>query len=301
MRRATNNTSNQSAGAISIKDGDYGKLRNDNVFVTSEVKQMTDLLPAGVAPRKGYDKGIISNGKLVNIVSSSYGHLPNENYFLEVETKLIDAGVEFVKRSINKDDRAFAVDYILKDDNYVIKVKNANDQIVPMLRFTNSYDGSAKTTGHFGFFRKVCENGLHIANTEIGFAVKHSSLIDLIVLPEINGIIERFMNNEFYQLSRKFEVLAERPITDLKEFVKITAEQTKIFQYVKSENNPLPSLNAERVMDVITNEANLLGVKPNMWLGYNAFNNVLHNTFEKSFEVAKTLDAKVFDFVMQLN
>ncbi|WP_335964886.1 hypothetical protein [Galbibacter sp. PAP.153] len=34
-----------------------------------------------------------------------------------------------------------------------------------MLRFINSYDGSEKTSGHFGFFRKICANGLPARST----------------------------------------------------------------------------------------------------------------------------------------
>ena len=71
-------------------------------------------------------------------------------------------------RSINRDNRSFAVDYILSDENWIVKVKNVNDKLRPMLRFTNSYDGSCRTSGHFGFFREVCSNGLHIAQSEIG-------------------------------------------------------------------------------------------------------------------------------------
>ena len=42
-------------------------------------------------------------------------------------------------------------------------------------------------------------------------------------------------------------------------------------------------------------EAKYLNVEPNMWLGYNAFNEILHTKFVKSFDVQKTFDAKVFE------
>lgn len=272
-------------------------LQNDNVYVTSEVLDLATV--TGMPVRKGYEKAIVSNGTIVNIVSDNYGHLSNENFFMEVEIKLIDAGVKFDKRSINRNDRSFAVDYILNDESYVVKVKGEKDEIVPMLRFINSYDSTNKTCGSFGFYRKVCQNGLHIANTKVGFGLRHSGSIEKIVLPEINGLIAKFFNNEFYQLSKKFEVLAETPITDLSEFVKLTCQKTEIFKYEKSDKNPDASLNAQIVMDTITNEAALLGVQPNLWLGYNAFNEILHNKFEKSFEKSKTIDSNLFAQVLE--
>lgn len=274
-------------------------LQNDDVFVKSEIQSLASL--AGLPVRKGLEKAVISAGEIVNVVSNSYGHLPNESFFYNVERKLIDADISYDTRSINRDNRSFAVDYILNDDNYVIKVKNGMDKIVPMLRFVNSYDGSCKTSGHFGFFRQVCSNGLHVAHSTIGFSVKHRGDISEVVLPEISLLVQKFMDNEFYQLSRKFEVLAERPITDINEFVRITATELKMFQYESSEKNPDPSLNARIVIDTINREANLLGTSPNLWLGYNAFNELLHNKLKKTFEAQKQIDSKLFEAVLQFN
>jgi hypothetical protein len=64
-----------------------------------------------------------------------------------------------------------------------------------MLRFTNSYDGSCKTSGKFGFFREVCSNGLHTAQTDIGFSLRHKGNIKELVLPAIGNIIYKFLDN----------------------------------------------------------------------------------------------------------
>ncbi len=275
------------------------ELRNDNVFVTSELVDFAAL--TGMKVRKGYEQAVISEGEIVNVVGSSYGHLPNESYFSEVEIKLIDSGIDYIKRSINKNNRAFAVDYILNDESFVVKPKgHEGDKIIPMLRFTNCYDGSQKTSGSFGFFREICSNGLHIAETKIGFSMKKKMGIEQIVLPEISGLINKFMDNEYYQLSKKFEVLAETAITDLSEFTKFVCDETGIFQYVKSEKNPDASLNAQIVMDTITNEATALNIKPNLWLGYNAFNSILFDKFDKSFSVAAGIDANLFQSVLAM-
>ena len=74
----------------------------------------------------------------------------------------------------------------------------AKDIIKPMLRFVNSYDGSCKTSGNFGYFRQVCTNGLHVAETKMSFSVKHKGSICEFVLPEIQSLVNEFMKNEKY-------------------------------------------------------------------------------------------------------
>lgn len=273
------------------------RLQNDDVFVKQQIVSLSSL--TGMGSRRGLERAIISENQIVNVVSGSYGHLPNENFFYEVENKLIDAGIGYVTRSINRDNRSFAVDYILSDDKWIVKVKNGIDRLRPMLRFTNSYDGSCRTSGHFGFFREVCTNGLHTAHSQIGFSVKHRGDIIQVVIPEVNGLVEKFMNNEFYSIHRKFEVLADRPIRDLKKFVKVTADQFNLFQFECSMKNREPSKNARLVIEGIEKEAWLLNTKPNYWLGYNAFNAVLHGKLKKTFDAQKNLDSRIFEMLMQ--
>ena len=288
------NVLNKKIGSVNAKSLD--NLQNDNIYVENKIINLESII--GIPTRKGLEQGIISNGKLVNVVSIGYGHLPNEVFFKEVESKLNNANVKYTTRSINRDDRSFAVDYILNDDSYIVKVKNSDDAIMPMLRFVNSYDGSNKTCGHFGFFRKVCDNGLHVADTNIGFGVKHRGAIVEIVLPEIGSLVNKFMDNEFYSLSKKFQVMAETNIQNLNEFVKITSEKLKLFKFESSEKNPEPSLNARLILDNIEAEASLLNMQPNLWLGYNAFNELLHDKLKKTFEQQKTIDSNLFETVL---
>lgn len=270
-------------------------MQNDDVFVTNEVRNFSELV--GMPTRKGMEKAIISNGEVVNVVSDVYGHLPNENFFLVVEEKLIEADVQYDTRSINRGNRSFAVDYILNDDRYNIVVANGKDVIKPMLRFVNSYDGSCKTSGSFGYFRQVCTNGLHVAETKMSFAVKHKGSICEFVLPEIQMLVNEFINNEYYTLKPKAEFLSGAVISDVQKFIKDVCKDTAIFKYEKSDKNPEPSLNANIVADSIMAEAKFLDIEPNFWLGYNAFNEILHTKFAKSFEVQKTLDSKVFESI----
>lgn len=73
-------------------------LQTDNVFVENSIINFNQL--TGLQSRRGYEKAVISNGKLVNVVSNSYGHLPNEKFFYAVEEKLIDADLNYDVRSI---------------------------------------------------------------------------------------------------------------------------------------------------------------------------------------------------------
>ena len=280
-----------------INGNKMNNLQNDEIFVSNSIQNLQDL--TGIPNRKGLEQAVISNGKIVNVVSQSYGHLPNEKFFGEVENQLKLANVEYVKRAINRNDSSFAVDYILNDDSFIINTSE-KDAIMPMLRFTNSYDGSNKTSGHFGFFRKICANGLHVAQSNIGFSLKHRGSIVEVVLPEVSQIIQKFFENEYYTLSRKFEVLNSKEITDLKGFIKYTADKTNLFKFEASEKNPEPSLNARLIMESIEKESDILGVKPNLWLGYNAFNELLHDKLKKTFEQQKNIDSKIFDTVLQL-
>jgi hypothetical protein len=272
------------------------KLQNDDVFIENYTTPLSSL--TGMKTRKGLDKAIICGDQIVYVGSNSYGHLPNEKFFHTVEEKLQQEGIGYDTRSINRNNCSFAVDYILVDDNMHVTIKNGIDRLRPMLRFTNSYDGSCKSAGYMGFYREVCSNGLHVSHTDIGFSVKHRGDMVEVVLPEIEQIVKKFFDNEYYTLRRKFEVLAERPIKDLKEFVKVTAEHFNLFQFECSEKNPSPSLNARMVLETIERESRLLKVQPNMWIGYNAFNNVLHGKLKKTFGSQRKLDTEIFEHLL---
>lgn len=282
---------------INAKNGfNQEDLRNDNIYVKSNIVSLEELTGLKTGSKCG--KAIVSEGKIVSVVSNNYGYMPNDKFFYEVEANLIESDLNYITRSINRDNSHFAVDYILKDERFHIDVKGGNkgdDLITPMLRFTNSFAGGP-TSGSIGFFRKVCSNGLHVAQSKIGFKIRHKSNLNEVVFPEIKGVVEKFMDNEFYQLKRKFEVLAETPIKDLAGFVKHTCTELDLFNFEISEKNPEPSANARFVMDLINTEANKVSAHEiNMWLGYNAFNQIIHDKMKKSFTEQKNLDAKLFE------
>ena len=272
-------------------------LQQDEIFVFSEMKLLKNL--TGIESRRGLENAIISNGKIVNVVSNSYGHIPNELFFKKAEKMLIDSNLKYHKRTINRLDRSFTTDFIIEDDNQ-FSVKNKEDLILPMLRFKNSYDGSEKTSGHFGFYRKVCSNGLHVAETEIAFSIKHSKNNTHLIMPRLNHLFDTFLDNEFYTIVQKFNKLKEIEIIDTKAFVKGILEKTKLFRYECSDKNDNPSKKSRAIMEILNYEALLLNETPNLWLGYNAFNSVLHNTLKKSFSNQEKLDKKLFDEIYEM-
>ena len=272
-------------------------LQQDEIFVPSEMKSLKSLTQ--MESRRGLENAIISNGKIVNVVSNSYGHVPNELFFKKAEEMLTDARLNYQKRTINRNDRSFITDFII-DDNNQFSVKNEKDLILPMLRFKNSYDGSEKTSGHFGFYREVCSNGLHVSQAEIEFSIKHSKNNTDLIMPRLNNLFDKFLDNEFYTITKKFYRMREFEIIDTKEFVKEILESTKLFRYECSDKNNDPSKKSREILEILDNEALLLDEKPNLWIGYNAFNQMLHNTLKKSFSQQERLDKKLFDVVYEM-
>ena len=272
-------------------------LQQDEIFVPSEMKSLKSLTQ--MESRRGLENAIISNGKIVNVVSNSYGHVPNELFFKKAEEMLTDAGLNYQKRTINRNDRSFITDFII-DDKSQFSVKNEKDLILPMLRFKNSYDGSEKTSGHFGFYREVCSNGLHVSQAEIEFSIKHSKNNTDLIMPRLNNLFDKFLDNEFYTITKKFDRMREFEIIDTKEFVKEILESTKLFRYECSDKNNDPSKKSREILEILDNEALLLDEKPNLWIGYNAFNQMLHNTLKKSFSQQERLDKKLFNAVYEM-
>ena len=272
-------------------------LQQDEIFITSEMKSLRNLTQ--MESRRGLDYAIISNGKIVNVVSKSYGHIPNELFFKKAEDKLMEAGLNFLKQTINRNDRSFVTDFIINDDNQ-FSVKNTKDVILPMLRFKNSYDGSEKTSGHFGFYRKICSNGLHVSQSHIEFSLRHSkSNVDLLI-PGLNALFNKFLDNEYYTVIRKFNQMKEFKIIDTKEFVKSILDRTKLFRYECSDKNENASKKSKEVLAILNYESLLLNEEPNLWIGYNAFNAVLHNTLKKGFSAQERFDKILFEEVYRM-
>ena len=106
------------------------------------------------------------------------------------------------------------------------------------------------------------------------------------------------MDNEFYSLKNKFDVLAEARVTNVEKYVQDINKKLGLFKYEASDKNPAPSLNARFVLDVVSRETKVLDTKPNKWIVYNAFNELLHSKLQKTFDQQKQVDEKLFDLIL---
>jgi archaellum component FlaC len=108
------------------------------------------------------------------------------------------------------------------------------------------------------------------------------------------------MSNEYYSIANNFEKMANTTISDVEAFVKQVSTELNLFKFEKSDKNAEPSLNAQMVIDTITKEARILDATPNLWLGYNAINELIHDKLKKSFDQQHTLDNKVFNHILEM-
>jgi hypothetical protein len=278
--------------------------KSDNIYPKVEVVNIAE--KTGYKMRPGLDNFIVVDGEVVKVASKDYGLAENRQFFGAFEQKLDDAGILYTKRATNNRNRNFKVDYILQDESFHIAVGpkltgKAKDYIKPMITAINSYDGSQQTIGGFAGFREVCSNGLHVAEMQVGFKVRHRGNIIEIVMPKIEDVIAQFMDNEFYSLHKKFEVLAESPVPNINEFVKYVLGKTGLAKYEKSEKQPdEPSKAAEHIISTMQTESEKLGTAPNLWLGYNAFNEYIHNANNKLFTLKEEADKKMFATIMEM-
>jgi hypothetical protein len=115
-------------------------------------------------------------------------------------------------------------------------------------------------------------------------------------MPKIDELIRIFIDNEFYTIRRRFEVMAETLVENPKEYLRQLCHSTNVFQYEASSVNDGPSANARLVLEIAETEARHLQTPVNQWLMYNAVNNVIHNKLKMTFQTQQGLDAKVFNY-----
>lgn len=247
----------------------------------------------------GLENVVLSNGKVVNVVSDNYGFITNQDFFGGFERILEAEHIGFKAKYKNVNDCQFVADYLLEGTQKVGKNYKGNpDLIQPKIRLQNSYDGKIIMAGYFGFFRQVCENGLHVMKDELAFKLRRTSKNMEIVFPNMTEMLESYKSNEMIDIHRKFEVLAECTVkaNDLEEIVKGIAESVKLFKFEKSDKNPEPSLQSQTVLNTIGRETDLLGIKPNAWIVYNAFNEWIYSDERngKNEGMRKELDVKLF-------
>ena len=299
--------------------------QNDNVFGSVEMVDTKDFFGGREVASK-MDKVIISNNRVVHTCSPSYGLLPNQDFFGKMEEELVLEGLQFKTRSFNHNDSRFSVDYILDDDSKIITVNDQrnngiDDTIVPMIRLTNSYDGSLKTAGYLGFFRKICHNGMHMTTTQLEFKVKHTKGKMKLFIPNIEQLVQSFLSNEMFSIQDKIQKMQTHFIDEkqIENWIKELAKQERVW-IDNSEENYLKRLqkaeqsgkeiskvspakespNIETVKSILIRDAETTGVEPNTWLLYSAFNEFIHSNTSQVFTNQKELDTKVFNSIAEI-
>ena len=299
--------------------------QNDNVFGSVEMVDTKDFFGGREVASK-LDKVIISNNKVVHTCSPSYGLLANQDFFGKMEEELVLEGLNFKTRSFNHNDSRFSVDYILNDESKIITVNDQrnngiDDTIVPMIRLTNSYDGSLKTAGYLGFFRKICHNGMHMTTTQLEFKVKHTKGKMNLFIPNIEQLVQRFLSNEMFFIQDKIQKMKTHFIDEkqIESWIKELAKQDRVWADNSEENflmrlreaeesgedlsKVIPakqSQNIEIVKNILIRDAETTGVEPNAWLLYSAFNEFIHSSTSQSFTKQKELDTRVFNSVAEI-
>ena len=301
------------------------KDQNDNIFGSVEMVDTKDFFGGREIASK-MDKVIISNNRVVHACSPSYGLLTNQDFFGKMEEELELEGLQFKTRSFNHNDSRFSVDYILDDDSKIITVNDQrnngiDDTIVPMIRLTNSYDGSLKTAGYLGFFRKICHNGLHMTTTQLEFKVKHTKGKMKLFIPNIEQLVQNFLSNEMFSIQDKIQKMQTHFIDEkqIENWIKELAKQERVW-IDNSEENYLKRLqkaeqsgkdiskvspakdspNIETVKSILIRDAETTGVEPNAWLLYSAFNEFIHSNTSQVFTNQKVLDTKVFNSIADI-
>jgi hypothetical protein len=237
---------------------------------------------------------ILSNGKIVNIVSDSYGFINNEDLFKGFENILNIEGINFEVQYKNVNDCQFIGDYFLEGEQKVGSNYKGSDIIKPKIRLQNSYDGKLLLSGYFGFFRQVCSNGLHTHKNELAFKIKRTQNNLLATPDKLVQMLDEYRNNTMIEIKSIFDELSKVELTDLNKAVRELSEKVDILTFANKKD--IPTEKAVAVIDTIRRESNELKTKPNAWLLYNAFNELLYND-ELNFKnegMRKDLDMKLF-------
>jgi hypothetical protein len=276
----------------------YERTITNDVFVNAAMLPFEKV--CDYPSKQGMENVILSNGKIVNIVSDSYGFINNEDLFKGFENILNIEGINFEVQYKNVNDCQFIGDYFLEGEQKVGSNYKGSDIIKPKIRLQNSYDGKLLLSGYFGFFRQVCSNGLHVHKNELAFKIRRTKEQVQIVFPRMSQMLEDYRNNEMIKIHTSFEELANIKLNaNIEDAVKDIADNLKIFKFEKSDKNPEPSKQSQFVIDTIIKESNHFQTEPTAWLLYNAFNEWIYNDNYNSKDegTRKNLDVKLFEYV----
>lgn len=235
-----------------------------------------------VATIDGKDIVLATCGERYNLIS-------NEEIFTPIIAKLDELNIEHTISVNTRNNSRFEVKINIIDQRFAIEIESG-DFIYPQICLNRSYDGGSKYNGQVGYFRMICTNGLTIPYGDKAFSVsgKHTEKLSY-TLDKIYAMIDNMIENA-EEVSKRYEVLTDRVISNYGERVEAVMNATGI---KKGYDDIMASIRTEA--------AKLNKTNVNDWLIYNGINAYIFNNDKnvKSDEVRRELDKKVLEVMMK--
>jgi hypothetical protein len=264
--------------------------------------------------------GTLEDGEEIdlNYCSNRYELVPNAVIFPNIEKILNEHGIKFEVQYSHTSNARFYANYVITDERYRYKIKGTNDEICPVLRVQHSYNGLTKYRIMFGYFRVICSNGLTVPVQEMSkynlvIIGKHTSSI-LRSLKQLDTLLSQFANEAKQitaDITEKFEMLANRPVADVKARVEQVLRQNKIGMVENKNFNTVDNI-ANRILAEANSTARIINLdltertlgyngKVNDWLVYNGINQYLGDDSVNIASPEKRMetDTKIFEYMLK--
>ena len=264
--------------------------------------------------------GTLEDGEEIdlNYCSNRYELVPNATIFPNIEEILNLHSIKFEVQYSHTSNARFYANYVITDERYRYKIKGTNDEICPVLRVQHSYNGLTKYRIMFGYFRVICSNGLTVPVQEMSkynlvIIGKHTASI-LRSLKQLDTLLSQFANEAkeiTAEITEKFELLANRPVADVKARVEQVLRQTKIGMVDNKNFNTVENI-ANRILAEANGTARIINLdltertlgyngKVNDWLVYNGINQYLGDDSVNIASPEKRMetDTKVFEYMLR--
>lgn len=269
-------------------------MKREELFFPVEMVDTEGILghfPNGmaiVAPK--HQKAIVATvdgqPKIVNFPSAGYGLIPMIDILVPFEEELIKE-FQFEATYLVREDSKFAVTYILEGRNLLIGKTKFNDELKPQIKLFHSYDSSTIFHLMFGYWRKVCTNGLMGWMNESNLAISHTSEEVKMLIPLCMDAIRNFAEKS-KDFSQVYEDLTDRMIVKWEDRVVEVMEATN--QMKSYKNDIIERINFEHSSNKITITD---------WLIYNAFNyQINHKSEAQELDKIKK-DQIIFNYIKE--
>jgi hypothetical protein len=222
---------------------------------------------------------------IVGLCSKKFGIIPCSDLFPVLEKEIIKNEYKFTKHYIHQDYCKFYVEYIFENP---LEFGLNKEIIKPSIKIVHSYNGSLKYTINFGFWRKICNNGLYGFSSTFSINYKHTM-----------DNVEKIINESLEKLNKFFDKIEEIKI----EYLKL--EQKQIIGSFEdrvrliADKTGFPKKSILPVIERIKVES--IGGQVNDWIIYSAFNYILNNADFKIYEENKIkLDIKIYNQIVKV-